>query len=107
MRLWILDCGLWIGIHACINPQSPIHNPRSDWRNAMIRKYVLSILAVLGFILAVYTVRAGSKPIIPAQPVAAPSQSQYEYYVAGAGIIEASSRNIAISTPVAGLVTKV
>lgn len=73
----------------------------------MIRKYVLSLLAIAGFVLAVYTVRAGSKPIIAAQPVAAPSQSPYQYYVAGAGIVEASSRNIAISTPVAGLVTKV
>src|SRR5690349_14128156 len=73
---------------------------------AMFRKYILSLLSVIGFVLAVYTVRAGSKPIIAAQPVAPPSQSPYQYYVAGAGIVEASSRNIAISTPVAGLVTK-
>src|SRR2546422_10456187 len=73
----------------------------------MIRKYVLSLLALAGFILAGFAVRAGNKPVVPAPPVAAPSPAPFEYYVAGAGIVEASSRNIAISTPVAGLVTKV
>ncbi len=73
----------------------------------MIRKILIPLLALVGVIFAIYTVRAGSKPIVPAEPVADPSQAPFEFYVAGAGIVEASSENIAIGTPVAGVITDV
>lgn len=73
----------------------------------MIRKYVLSILAVAGVVLAMYTVQAGNRPTPAAAPVVQPSQAPFESFVAGAGIVEASTRNIAIGTPTAGLITQV
>src|SRR5262245_20226738 len=74
---------------------------------AMVRKYVLSALAVAGVVLAIFTVAAGNRPQPAAPPVVNPAQSPYESYVAGAGIVEASTRNIEIGTPVSGLVMEV
>jgi len=71
----------------------------------MFRKYLLPVLALAGFVFAIYTVRAGSKPLPVAQPVSQPSQAPYESYVAGAGLVEASTENIAIGTIVPGVVT--
>jgi multidrug resistance efflux pump len=70
----------------------------------LVRKYLIPILAVGGVGLALYTVRAENKPIKPALPVAEPARSPFAAFVAGAGIIEASSQNIAIGTPLAGVV---
>jgi multidrug resistance efflux pump len=73
----------------------------------MIRMYVLPLIAVLGVILAMYTVRA-SNPVMPAtQPVALPAVSPYEKYVAGAGLVEASTENIAVGTIVPGIVKEI
>jgi len=73
----------------------------------MIRKYVLPLIAAFGLAFAVVTVVRGSQPIPPAQPVAEPARAPFPSYVAGAGIIEASTENIAIGSPVPGIVTKV
>lgn len=70
----------------------------------LIRKYLIPILAVAGTGLAIYTVRSENKPIKPALPVAEPARSPFKAFVAGAGIIEASSQNIAIGTPAAGVI---
>jgi multidrug efflux pump subunit AcrA (membrane-fusion protein) len=73
----------------------------------MARKLLLPALAVLGVVVALMTVRAASRPIPSAAPVAQPAQPPFRLYVAGAGIVEASSENIAIGTVVPGVVTKV
>src|SRR2546428_14178069 len=73
----------------------------------MIRKYVLPVLAALGFAFAVSVVVRGSKTLPPAQPVVAPSGSPFATFVAGSGIIEASTENIAIGTEIAGIVSKI
>ena len=73
----------------------------------MIRKYVLPLLAALGVLLAVYTVMAGQKEVPPAQPAAMPAESPYDHSVAGAGIIESSSENIAVGATVPGVATEV
>jgi RND family efflux transporter MFP subunit len=72
----------------------------------MIRKYVIPALAVLGVIFAIRTVVTGSKPVVPAQPVATPSESPFPTFVAGSGIIEASTENIAIGTHIPGIVAE-
>lgn len=72
-----------------------------------VRKYIIPLLAVAGVGLAVYTVRSENKPIVPAPPVAQPAASPFETPVAGAGIIESSTLNIAIGTQLAGIVDKV
>lgn len=73
----------------------------------MIRKYVVPLMAVLGVLLAVYTVRSENQAKPVAEPVAQPAVSPFPDSVAGSGIIEASTRNIEVGTPVAGVVASV
>lgn len=70
----------------------------------MIRKYFLPALAVFGVIFAVNTVITGNKTPPPAQPVALPSQAPFDSYISGAGLVEASTENIAIGTHLSGIV---
>src|SRR5687768_3269765 len=73
----------------------------------MLRKYLLPILAVLGVLFAVRTVILGNRPPVMAKPVAQPAKATFGSYVAGSGIVEASTENIAIGTPVGNVVTEV
>lgn len=73
----------------------------------MIVKFVLPVLALLGILLAVVTVRAQSRTVTPAQPVAQPATAPFEANVPGAGLVESSTENIAVGTNVAGIVTRV
>jgi RND family efflux transporter MFP subunit len=72
----------------------------------MIRKLILPALAAIGVMFAVYSVVTAQRQVPPAQPVTEPAQPQYASYVAGAGIVEASTENIAVGTFVAGVVTE-
>jgi HlyD family secretion protein len=73
----------------------------------MIRKYVLPFVAIAGIALAIWTVMMGARPVPAAIPVAEPSRAPFASYMAGAGIVEASSENIEAATPVPGLVVEV
>ncbi|MBS0191654.1 MAG: biotin/lipoyl-binding protein [Phycisphaerales bacterium] len=73
----------------------------------MIRTFLIPLIAIAGMILAVVVVVKSSQPKPPSAPVAAPAVSPFASRVAGSGIIESSSQNIAIGTPVAGTVEKV
>jgi HlyD family secretion protein len=73
----------------------------------MFRKIFLPALAVLGVAFAIYTVKAGNKPVPVSKPVAEPALAPFRSYVAGSGLIEASTENIAVGTHVAGVVTNV
>lgn len=73
----------------------------------MIRKYLLPLLALVGLAFAIQTVAAGSKPVPIAPPVADPAPAPYATTIAGAGIVESRSQNIAVGTPVAGVVGEV
>lgn len=73
----------------------------------MFSKYVIPALAALGVLFAVYSVVTGQRQVPPAQPVTEPAQPQYASYVAGAGIVEASTENIAVGTFVPGVVSEV
>ena len=70
----------------------------------MIRKYVLPAVAAIGFLAAGAAVILGNKaaPVAPAPLRSA--HAPFENYVAGTGLIEASTGNIAIGTPVSGVV---
>ena len=70
----------------------------------MFTKFVLPAVAVLGVIFAVLFVHNGNAATPAAVPVAEPARAPYAAYVAGAGIVEASTEDIAIGTPVAGVV---
>ncbi len=73
----------------------------------MIRKYVLPIVAVVGLVFGIGTVVRGNQPTPVAPPVAQPARAPFETFVAGSGIIEASTENIAVGTPDSGIVTAI
>jgi len=73
----------------------------------MIRKYVLPVLALVGVGFALVTVVRGNQPMPAAAPVAQPARAPFETFVAGSGIVEASTENIAVGTPVSGIVTDI
>src|SRR4051794_37469289 len=73
----------------------------------MIRKYLLPVLAFAGVLFALYMVKLGNARIPAAQPVTEPAVSKFKYSVAGAGLVEASTENIAIGTVLPGVVTDV
>src|SRR4051812_24687063 len=73
----------------------------------MLRKYLLPAFAVGGTLIALFVVYQSEKteksPSIPFLP----AQSPYKHTIFGAGIIEASSRNLSIGSPFSEIVTKV
>jgi HlyD family secretion protein len=73
----------------------------------MIRKYFLPLLAVIGVVFASWTVVSSSRPVPAAEPVAQPAAAPFQSFVAGTGLIEASTENIVIGTHLAGIVTDV
>src|SRR3954453_8779902 len=73
----------------------------------MFRKILLPVLALIGVAFAIYTVKAGNKPVPVSKPVAEPALAPFQSYVAGSGLIESSTENIAVGTHVAGVVTEV
>ena len=70
-------------------------------------KYLLPLLALMGLFFAGYTVVSSNHPMPIAQAVAEPSSSPFKEFIAGAGIIEAQSQNIAIGTPLPRIVNRV
>lgn len=76
-------------------------------RSTMIRTFVLPALAALGVVLAVFSVVTGQREVPPSQPVSQPAEPKFETFVAGAGIVEASTENIAVGTFVPGVVSEV
>jgi HlyD family secretion protein len=73
----------------------------------MIGKYVLPLLAVMGFALAISTVIQGNQSPLVVPPAAQPAKAPFDSYVAGAGMVETSTENIAVGTPVSGIVTAI
>lgn len=73
----------------------------------MIRKYIWPLLALVGVVLAVITVTHGDKRAPQARPFSASPQSPYQTFVAGSGIVEASTGNISIGTPITGIVARI
>jgi HlyD family secretion protein len=70
-------------------------------------KYTLPVLAVAGFLFAAYTVVSSNKPTPIAPAVAPPASAPFKSFIAGSGIVEAKSRNIAIGTPLSEIVKTV
>jgi len=68
---------------------------------------LLPLAAAAGLAFAGWRVAVTARPVPAAPPVAAPSVSPFPTFIAGAGLIEASSENIAIGSPVGGTVVAV
>lgn len=73
----------------------------------MLPKYTLPALAIAGFLFGVYSVSFSNRPTPVAEPVADPAAAPFRSFIAGSGIIEAKSQNIAIGTPLPGIVLAV
>ena len=73
----------------------------------MFKQYVVPFFAVLGFIFAAKTVVGGNKKPPVAEPFVQPASAPYAKFVAGTGILEPSSENIAVATLVSGVVVQV
>src|SRR6476660_379792 len=73
----------------------------------MIGKYVLPLLAVLGLAVSISTVIRGNQtPSLIPSPIQS-AKAPYGSYVAGAGMVETSTENIEIGTPVSGIVSAI
>lgn len=72
----------------------------------MMRKYLLPILALIGLLLAVTMVLIGNRQPPISRPAVQSPKAPFAFYVAGAGIIEASTGNIAVGTPVPGILVE-
>jgi len=70
-------------------------------------KYIFPLLAVAGFLFAAYTVINSNQPMPIAKAVTEPASAPFKAFIAGAGIVEAQSQNIAIGTPLPGIVKTV
>jgi RND family efflux transporter MFP subunit len=73
----------------------------------VIRSYLLPLLALLGLSVGIVAVIADNRPVAQAPLTATPAQAPFAAYVAGAGLVEASGGNIAVGTPVAGIVAAI
>jgi len=71
-----------------------------------MRRLILPLVAVAGFVIAFAAVRA-DRVVVPAAPTAATSvfpKPPFASWIAGAGLVEAEGGNVAIGTPTAGIV---
>lgn len=73
----------------------------------MMRKWLLWGLAVAGLVIALFMVLRDRKPPQAAPVVTPTAQAPYAHYIFGTGLIESSTGNIAIGTPVSGIVAEV
>lgn len=73
----------------------------------MFRKYLVPVLALAGVAVAIFAAVRDTKTTLPAPPVTEPPQPPYQAFVAGAGIVQASSENICIGTQIAGIVARI
>lgn len=73
----------------------------------MLRMILIPLLALAGFAFAVQTVLSQGQEKPLGKPLAEPARSPYQDSVAGSGIIEASTRNVALGTSLPGLVQEV
>ena len=73
----------------------------------MFRKYILPIIALVGILIAMIVASRANKTLPPAKAVSEAPQPPYQSFIAGAGITEANTENIAIGTQIAGIVSKI
>ncbi len=73
----------------------------------MFRTIIVPLVAVAGFAFAVHTVMSQSAERPVGKALAEPARSPFPDSVAGSGILEASTRNIAIGTNIPGIVVEV
>jgi multidrug efflux pump subunit AcrA (membrane-fusion protein) len=73
----------------------------------MFRKYILPLIALVGILIGLVIASRANKTLPPAKAVSEAPQPPYRAFVAGAGITEANTENIAIGTQIPGIVSKI
>jgi len=73
----------------------------------MTRSYALPLLALLGLGVAVAAIVLDNRQASAPGPTLEPAGAPYAAFVAGAGLVEASTGNIAIGSPVSGIATDI
>jgi multidrug resistance efflux pump len=73
----------------------------------MIRKYLIPLLSVIGVGIAIAMAIQDNRTPARTQPALGYATPPFSSYVFGPGIVEASTENIAVGTPVSGIVTGV
>jgi len=73
----------------------------------MMRKLLLPLLAAAGLLVAIGAVVVGNWTPTITPPVVLSVRSPFASYIAGAGMVETSTENIAIGTPVSGIVASI
>ncbi|AEP11712.1 HlyD family secretion protein [Chloracidobacterium thermophilum] len=73
----------------------------------MIKKVLSVVLPIVGLSFAIWWVIATARQPIAAPPVSPPAESRFDRRIAGAGIVEAATRNVSVAPPLPGLVTAV
>ncbi len=72
-----------------------------------MRKFFLPFVALAGLLVAIGVVVMGNQPVEPSVPAVQAAQAPFSSYIASAGLVESRSENIAIGTPVAGVVSEI
>jgi len=72
-----------------------------------MKRFILPLIGVLAAVWAAYSVVRTQPRRARTDPPSAPATSEYSETVAAVGLVEASTENISVGTPLAGVVTKV
>jgi HlyD family secretion protein len=73
----------------------------------MFKNYIIPALAIFGFFMGIKTIISSNKTPPVVQPLVQPAAAPFAQFVAGSGIVESASENIAIAAPVGGVVERV
>jgi len=76
-------------------------------KNLRLSQWLIPALAATGLTAMIMTVTAGDKSYPVATPLAQPAKTPFAETVSGAGIVEASTQNIAVAAPVSGVIARV
>ena len=72
-----------------------------------LTKWIVPALALAGVTAMMLTVAAGDKNYPVAAPLAQPAKSPFAETDSGSGLVEASTQNIAVASPLSGVVTRI
>lgn len=72
-----------------------------------LSRWIVPALAAAGLSAMLMTVAAGDKTFPVAAPLAQPARPPFTDTVSGAGIVEASTQNIAVAAPLSGVISRV
>lgn len=69
--------------------------------------HILTFIAIMGIASGIYMLLLDQRAVPVSQPVAPPSVSPFQNFIAGAGIVESASENIGLGTMVSAVVEKI